>query len=99
MGYTLIYRHGFNRTSDQWHGSLDGAQAEALSCIRSGAADYIDIYDARGQLVDSYPARDSSRACAQSPRRIRKSAPAKMKQPLPVRQITAGAEHPGTPDQ
>ena len=70
MGFTLIYSHAFNRTSDQWFGSLDGAQAEALSCIRSGTADYVDIYDASGKLVDSYPARHSSRAFAQSTRRM-----------------------------
>ena len=56
MSYTVIYNHAFNKTSEQWHGSLGEVQAKAVNCVTSGAADYVEIRDSKGKLVDSYPA-------------------------------------------
>jgi hypothetical protein len=55
MSYTVSYRHAFNTTTEQWHGPLDEAQASAMSCVRSGAADYVEIRGPDGELVLCYP--------------------------------------------
>ena len=56
MSYTIIYKHAFNTTSERWHGSLGEAQVEAVNCVVSGAADYVEIRASDAKLVDSYPA-------------------------------------------
>jgi hypothetical protein len=55
MSYTVSYRHAFNTTTEQWQGPLEEAQAQAVSCITSGAADYVEIRGPAGELVVNYP--------------------------------------------
>ena len=61
MSYTVAYKHAYNRTSEQWHGSLGEAQARAVSCVTSGTADYVEILDSSGKVVDCYPVAATQR--------------------------------------
>lgn len=55
MPYRIIYRHAFNTTSEESDASLGEAQEIAVSSITSGAADYVEIRNIEGILVDCYP--------------------------------------------
>lgn len=56
MTYNIIYKHAYNTTREHWHGPLGEAQAKAVEYVMTGGADYIEIRDTSGKLVDSYPA-------------------------------------------
>lgn len=56
MPYRITYAHAFNTTTEQWLDSLEAAQAKAVKCVTSGAADYVEIHTVEGKFVDGYPA-------------------------------------------
>jgi hypothetical protein len=56
LSYTIVYRHACSKTTERWEGSLGEVQAKAVNYVRSGAADYVEIRNSQGNLVDCYPA-------------------------------------------
>lgn len=55
MTYTISYTHAFNKTSEQWTGSFGEAKIFVVQCVEAGVAEYVEIWDARGNRAYQYP--------------------------------------------